>query len=160
LNIEDLDFESLVPELDEERTIAKAKHFLMRTFPRLQRVSHIQASDLKSPSMDGMPKVASAVNHTDDKIVKRLAAEEAVNQVIKAINGCTCMSRQILIKLYIQHHSDTTVTIDLHLTRSHYFDKYKPLALLEFADALSGVQELRVFQGEVENGTAWGLYGD
>ncbi|WP_282803985.1 ArpU family phage packaging/lysis transcriptional regulator [Secundilactobacillus kimchicus] len=135
--------DELLPDYDEKRTIENARHFLLRDFPRLQRMAHLSVADLHSPSMDGLPKAPIKANSADEPIIKRLDAKALVQAAYDAINACSATSRYILIKAYVRGHGDTTIYLDLHMGRSQYF-VHKQTALLEFAFAFQSDYDLVV----------------
>ncbi|MGX6452715.1 hypothetical protein ACWM0J_01580 [Pediococcus acidilactici] len=53
---------SLLPELDEVKTIEKVKCFFEKEFPTLQNMAHTTFVDIKSPVISGMPVSHSADN--------------------------------------------------------------------------------------------------
>lgn len=142
------DLDLLLKEINEEKTLASVKHYLMVDFPRLQRIAQLKPGEIKSPSMDGMPNTHSAGNHVADGIDRVLIAQEAVWDTVKAIKRCSADSRQLLWAVYVEHKSDTPVMLDLHMRHSNFYDKTKKLALFEFADAFMAISDLHVYMDD------------
>ncbi|WP_252903782.1 ArpU family phage packaging/lysis transcriptional regulator [Secundilactobacillus oryzae] len=92
-------------------------------------------SDLKAVEMDGMPKSPSSENTADRRIVQRLFAEQVVKRTIEAFSHVSDRSKQVLSMLYIEEFTDGMCYRAIGYEKTQYFDKVKPHALLEFADA-------------------------
>lgn len=145
MELDDYKVDSLFPTIDRSKTIAHCKHFLAVTFPSMIRRSGMNEpsqteyeemiSGLKSPSMDGMPKAASAENHQDVTIIRRLYAQQVVKRTVEAISHCDQKSKEVLSQLYLDHFTDTMCWMNIGYSKSQYFDQIKPEALLQFADA-------------------------
>lgn len=127
--------DSLFPELDEDQTIEKCKHYLEKVYPRLKLISHVEVGTLKSPNMDGMPRADTKTNTLPDTIVRRIYAKQAVQYTKRAIYACANTDQQILKGLYLRFEQDQNVFGELNLSETRYYKKYKPHALLAFADA-------------------------
>ncbi len=91
--------------------------------------------------MDGMPKAPIKANSADEPIIKRLDAKALVQATYDAINACSADSRYILTKAYIRRHGDTTIYIEMHMSRTRYF-VHKQEALIEFAFAMQNTLDL------------------
>lgn len=145
MNVDDYRIEGLFPVVDENATIKKCKHHLTRTLPKMIRVSGRSLNELRSPSMDGMPKSPSVENNADITIVRRVYAQEIVKRTIQAISRCDAKSKEVLDMLYLQDYSDTMCYMEIGYSRGHYFDHIKPGALLQFADAYY-LDDLHVYE--------------
>ncbi|CAJ1226616.1 ArpU family phage packaging/lysis transcriptional regulator [Lactiplantibacillus xiangfangensis] len=144
-------FEELFPPIDEKRTIKNVQHFLSRTLPQMIRVSGHSVADLRSPSMDGMPKSAPAGNGAEERITRRLYAEQIVKQSIIAMNHCDHNCQEILDQLYLQGYSDTMCYVGIGYSKSQYFDHWKPVALLQFAESYM-LDDLFIYQNRTQTG--------
>jgi len=131
----EMNMDSLFPAIDTDKTIKNCKHFLAVTFPAMVRTSGKSVSDLKSPTVDDMPRQTSSDNGIERRIYQRLYAEQVVRRTIEAISHCSETSKQVLSYLYLDEYTDTMCYMSIGYSRSHYFDHVKPAALLEFADA-------------------------
>ncbi|MCT3214901.1 transcriptional regulator, partial [Lactiplantibacillus plantarum] len=80
--------DEIFPPIDQEKTIKQVRRFLDKKLPQAVRASGHSVADLKSPSMDGMPKSAPAGNSAEDRITRRLYAEQIVRQTIQAMARC------------------------------------------------------------------------
>lgn len=147
MNIDDLQIGSLFPEIDTEATIRNCKHHLTRILPKMVRTSGESLNQLRSPSMDGMPKAESVSNNADVTIVRRVYAEQVVKRTIEAISRCDEKSKEVLDMLYLQDYTDTMCYMSIGYSRGHYFDHVKPEALLQFADAYL-LDDLHIYKGD------------
>lgn len=135
----------LFHEIDEKATRKNVTHFLEVELPGLMRMSGRSASELKAVTYDGMPKSSSSINTADETIVRRLTAEQAVKEVIKAISICDKDCKQILSLLYLDGYTDTMCWRSINYSPSSYFHYWKPKALLQFAESFM-YYDLRVFK--------------
>lgn len=127
---------------DNQKTIENVKA-LLRKYPRYKRISKRKAGQLKSPSMDGMPRSDSYGNQIESKIINQIEAEQIVmgcQYSIEAIEDSEC--RKILYDKYIKGYEDTAIRLSMHMAERTYYRKLKT-ACLSFADVY-GWQELRV----------------
>lgn len=143
--------ETLFPEIDEHATIKKVRHFLDRVLPQAVRASGYSVADLRSPSMDGMPKSAPAGNGAEQRITRRLYAEQIVRQSIVAMSHCDHECQVILDQLYLQGYSDTMCYMSIGYGKSQYFDKWKPLAMLQFAQCYM-LEDLNIYENRTDTG--------
>ncbi|BDZ31246.1 transcriptional regulator [Lactiplantibacillus brownii] len=144
-------FEELFPPVDEKKTIKNVQHFLGRTLPQMIRISGHSVADLRSPSMDGMPKSAPAGNGAEERITRRLYAEQIVKQSIIAMNHCDHNCQEILDQLYLQDYSDTMCYVGIGYSKSQYFDHWKPLACLQFAESYM-LDDLFIYENRTQTG--------
>lgn len=147
LNREKYDLDSLLKEIDEKQTLENVRHFLLVSLPRLRRISHLEAGELKSPSMDGMPKPESTENHVADGYLKVIGAQEAVQNTAEAIKHCSADSQALLFALYFEGKSDTAVRLELHHEHSKYYAA-KRKAMFEFADAFERYDDLHSYMDD------------
>ena len=78
--------DEIFPPIDQEKTIKQVRRFLDKKLLQAGRASGYSVADLKSPSMDGMPKSSPAGNSDEDWITRRLYAEQIVRQTIQPIS--------------------------------------------------------------------------
>lgn len=142
----------LFRKVDKKATCKVTAKFLKNDFPRLVRLSQQPVSEydgLRSPTISDMPKGDSIGNSTETKLLKHveevkqqrnlaLIAKLEVSQIMLAINATNRESAVLLKSLYVQHNSDLKTQLELGIEKTSYFDHYKPLALMEFAEAYSG----------------------
>ena len=143
--------DELFPPIDDEKTIKRVRKFLDKQLPQAVRAAGHSVTDLKSPSMDGMPKSASFSNLAEDKITRHLCAEEIVKQTIQAMARCDHECQEILDRLYLQGYSDTMCYMDIGYSKSQYFGRWKPLAMLQFAQSYS-LEDLNIYQNRTQAG--------
>ena len=139
--------DSLLKEIDEEQTLANVRHFLMVSLPRLQRIGQLDAGELKSPSMDGMPKPETTENHVADGYLKVITAQEAVKHTAEAMQHCSVDSRMLLWLLYFENKADTPVMLELHYEHSKFYAA-KRKAMFEFADAFEKYDDLHTYMDD------------
>ncbi|WIR73169.1 ArpU family phage packaging/lysis transcriptional regulator [Lactiplantibacillus plantarum] len=132
--------DEIFPPIDQEKTIKQVRRFLDKKLPQAVRASGHSVADLKSPSMDGMPKSTPAGNSAEDRITRRLYAEQIVRQTIQAMARCDHECQEILDRLYLQGYSKT-----------QYFDRWKPLAMLQFAQSYY-LEDLNIYQNRTQTG--------
>ena len=141
--------DNIFPPIDRDKTIKQVRNFLDKKLPQAVRASGHSVTDLKSPSMDGMPKSASVGNSIEDRITRRLYAEEIVKQTIQAMTCCDHECQEILDRLYLQGYSDTMCYMDIGYSKTQYFSRWKPLAMLQFAQSYL-LEDLNVYQNRTQ----------
>lgn len=134
---------NLVREINREKTANKVIKFF-KTFPNKVIQSGKPINSLQSPSMDGMPKIQSATNTSDHRIVERANAAYEIEMILKAVRCLDIKSQFIINSLYITRTmNNNEVFFALNYGRTRYY-QLKEFALVSFAEAYS-VEELRVF---------------
>lgn len=93
---------SLLPELDEDKTIKNVKRFFEKEFPTLQNMAHTVFVDIKSPVISGMPVSHSADNGAETKVTLHAYAKDILGKVIKACGGLDQKHRHILELRYFK----------------------------------------------------------
>lgn len=141
--------DKIFPPIDQEKTIKHVRQFLDKKLPQAVRASGHSVTDLKSPSMDGMPTSAPAGNLAEDRVVRHMYAEEIVRQTIQAMACCDHECQEILDRLYLRGYSDTMCYMDIGYGRTQYFSRWKPLAMLQFAQSYS-LEDLNVYQNRTQ----------
>jgi len=131
--------------IDEKKTIKQVREFLDKKLPQAIRASGHSVTNLKSYTMDGMPKYKPVDNLAENMIVRHLYAEEVVRQTILAINSCDNVCQKILDMLYFQGYSNTMCYLNIGYSKTQYFDHWKPLAMLQFAQSYS-LEDLNIYQ--------------
>ncbi|WP_426290952.1 ArpU family phage packaging/lysis transcriptional regulator [Lactiplantibacillus plantarum] len=141
--------DEIFPPIDQEKTIKQVRRFLDKKLPKAVRASGHSVADLKSPSMDGMPKSSPAGNSAENRITRRMYAEQIVRQTIQAMARCDHECQEILDRLYLQGYSDTMCYMDIGYSKTQYFDRWKPLAMLQFAQSYY-LEDLNIYQNRTQ----------
>lgn len=136
---------SLLPELDEVKTIEKVKCFFEKEFPTLQNMAHTVFVDIKSPVISGMPVSHSADNGAETKVTLHAYAKDILGKVIKACGGLDYDHRHVLELRYFKRLTWSEIE-ELTGYNRGYENKRLNEALLQFAWAFVDVEDLRVFK--------------
>lgn len=121
-------------DVDLVETSAKVRKFFKQDYPKLMRVAGVGNSFLKSPVITDEPKAPSFGNNLEERIVKRVYAQETLERVIEALNAIRDESKQILIAVYADDLSAWEICERLGCEETQYRVK-KRKAENEFADA-------------------------
>ncbi|WP_331219495.1 ArpU family phage packaging/lysis transcriptional regulator [Pediococcus acidilactici] len=135
---------SLLPELDEVKTIEKVKCFFEKDFPTLQNMAHTAFVDVKSPVISGMPVSHSADNGAETKVTLHMYAKDILNKVIISCGGLDYDHRHVLELRYFKQLTWSEIE-ELTGYNRGYENKKLNEALLQFAWAFVDVEDLRVF---------------
>lgn len=135
--------DELFPQVDEKKTVAKVKHFLKHSLPKMQRYSHKDISGIKSPIITDMPRGGSVGNQQEETINQRLYAWQVVECSKEAIACCDAISRQILWAVYVKKNTITAAQLESGYGETR-FRYYKNRACLQFADAFM-IEDLHEF---------------
>lgn len=136
---------SLLPELDEVKTIEKVKCFFEKEFPTLQNMAHTIFVDIKSPVISGMPASHSADNGTEAKVTLHAYAKDILGKVIKACGGLDSKHRQILEMKYFKKLTWYEIGELTGYGRSRGSEILNE-AFLQFAWAFADIDDFRVFK--------------
>nr|WP_275556823.1 ArpU family phage packaging/lysis transcriptional regulator [Pediococcus pentosaceus] len=98
----EVDNVSLLPELDETKTVENVKRFFEKEFPILQNMAHTIFADIKSPVISGMPISHSSDNRSETKATLHVYAKGMLEKVIKACGGLDQKHRHILELRYFK----------------------------------------------------------
>lgn len=131
--------------IDQKATEENVKHFLKREYPRMKRIAGRDDTGISSPSMDGMPKGTNNGNSVERRLVQSIYARQVVEATHRAINSCDAFSSEVLKLLYLQGRSDTETYMKIGYQRRNYFQRIKPKALLEFAEAYM-LDDLKIYK--------------
>ena len=131
--------------LDVKETIKNVKHFFEVDYPAAKRRSHQDVSGVSSPAITGIPKGTPSGNAMEERLVNRVYCRQVVAATPLAIGWCSKWSQKILKWLYLDGRDDTYCIMNLPYSGKWYYEKLKPAALVEFAEAYS-VEELLVFK--------------
>lgn len=93
---------SLLPELDETKTVENVKRFFEKEFPILQNMAHTIFTDIKSPVISGMPISHSSDNRSETKTTLHVYAKDMLEKVIEACGGLDQKHRHILELRYFK----------------------------------------------------------
>ncbi len=143
------EYDKSIKRIDSKATRQRVSKYLEYDYPRLKRIASrvIKLDDgIKSPVISDMPKGGGHGNRVEDRLVKDIEnkrqaeleieqANQAVTNTEAVINSLGHNSRKILTELFINGKTDRQVYIDCYFSESSYFHKFKPQALLEFAEA-------------------------
>lgn len=124
---------SLNLEIDYQATAKKVTDFLGEKLDRYLALSGKQRFDLKSPSVDGMPKAPTKGNSNENRILNIWLAEEVVDCVGCTIRNMTAESRQIMLGRYSDQMLAYNIAKRLNVSAATYNRKQEQ-ALCEFAD--------------------------
>ena len=121
-------------EVDTIETAAKVRDFFKNDYEKLLRMAGVHDSFIKSPVISDDPKSPAFGNKGEEKLVKRLYAQETLVCVSKAINVLSYESKQILVGVYADNKSVWDMCDLVGCERAQYQAK-KRKAENEFADA-------------------------
>lgn len=121
-------------EVDTIKTAAKVRKFFKQDYPKLMLWAGVNASYIKSPVITDEPKSPSFGNRAEEKISKRIYAQQTLASVSKAIGVISEESRLILVGVYVENKDAWSMCENLGCERSRYQQK-KRKAENEFADA-------------------------
>ncbi|ASC09220.1 hypothetical protein O9Z69_04720 [Pediococcus pentosaceus] len=77
----------LVHELDNKATVKKVRMFFEKDFPKFLNMAHISYLDVKSPTLNNVPKASTNENTIDNKMNWHNYAIDVLNKVVKAFDG-------------------------------------------------------------------------
>lgn len=124
---------SLNLEIDYVATAKKVTNFLDKKLDRYLALSGKRRFDLKSPSMDGMPKAPTKGNASENRMLAIWLAENVVDCVGQAMRNLTSESQQILLSRYSGSMMVYKIAEELNYSASTYTRRQEK-ALCEFAD--------------------------
>ncbi|WP_419155599.1 ArpU family phage packaging/lysis transcriptional regulator [Weissella minor] len=136
---------ALLPEIDEEKTIANVRDFFEHDFKRLQNMAHISYVSIKSPIISGMPTVSSVSNSNDDKLTNYSYARKTLDDVVRACEAMSFPYRDVLELRYFRGLSWMQVTEQLGYSTSRGHQLIND-SFLQFAEAFSDIYDYRVFK--------------
>lgn len=131
--------------IDQKATEENVKHFLGREYPRMKRIAGRDNTGISSPSFDGMPKGTNNGNSVERRLVQSIYAKQVVQATYNAIQSCDAFSCKVLTLLYLDGRSDTETYLAIGYQRRNYFQRIKPKALLEFAEAYL-LDDLKIYK--------------
>lgn len=121
-------------EVDTIKTAAQVRNFFKNDYKKLLRMAGVHGSFIKSPVISDEPKAPSFGNKGEEKLVKRLYAQETLVCVSRAINVLSYESKQILIGVYADNKNVWDMCDLIGCERARYQTK-KRKAENEFADS-------------------------
>lgn len=124
---------SLGLEINYIATAKKVTKFLDEKLDHYLALSGKQRYDLKSPSMDGMPKVPTKGNASENRMLNIWLAETVVDCVGQAMRNLTSESQRILLSRYSDSMMVYKIAEELSYSAST-FTRRQEKALCEFAD--------------------------
>ncbi|GAK32108.1 hypothetical protein WOSG25_390040 [Weissella oryzae SG25] len=135
---------ALLPELDEARTVEKARYFFDKELPTIKRMAHKSYVDVKSPIISGMPSSRSINNATDEKLTNHAYAEMILDEVIEACKTMKFPHRDIIELRYFKMVKWNKIFEQMGYSESRGYQLIRE-AFLQFAWAFADVEDLRVF---------------
>lgn len=120
-------------DIDCQATAHKVTQFLDKKLDRYLALSGKRRFDLKSPSMDGMPKAPAKGNASENRMLAIWLAEQVVDCVGCAMRNMTKESQRILLSRYSDQMLTYNIARELSISSSTYSRKQEK-ALYEFAD--------------------------
>lgn len=141
---------SLNLEIDYVATAKRVTNFLDKKLDRYLALSGKRRFDLKSPSMDGMPKAPTRGNASENRMLAIWLAENVVDCVGQAMRNLTSESQQILLSRYSDSMMVYKIAEELNYSASTYTRRQEK-ALCEFADRFEYQVVKHKIDGEVQD---------
>lgn len=145
---------SLFDSIDTKKTADNVRAFFKNDFPRIKRMALV-TSELQSPVNSDMPKGDTVGNASEDRIVKRLWANNCVNAISSALLACDSQSQLIIRDEYFSNMPRWEISSKLNIEHSQYHRAQRE-AYNQFADSFEvqdGGQDLHAYK----NGTFGGV---
>lgn len=140
---------ALLPDIDKAASRANARRQL-KQYRTLARMAHVKLDDLKSPTIDDMPKAPSTRNRAEDSVIDRISdTEEAwreLKRIDAALNYLPMRSHCLLVISYCRAEEPSLdeVAEMMGISDGKTASYLRDIALLEFAEAYS--DKLLVFK--------------
>ena len=120
-------------DVDLIKTAENVDAFLTYGLEKAVRVINISITDLKSPSLDGLPKAPTFSNALEDKMVQYIDSRNLVEGFQRVYPKCNVIARKIIKCRYLEDMDNNDVMALLGYEHSRYAE-IKRNALNEFAD--------------------------
>ena len=126
----------LLPEIDERASRELARE-LLSNYRRYSRMAGVKLTDIKSPTIDGMPKSSSYDNRIEDKIVNHIDAEQIIYNVQQAMQFLDKTSYWVIYYSYLCEPQLSYYQISQKLVgySEESIDYLKRRGLIRFAEA-------------------------
>lgn len=137
-----------IDNIDYKATARNVKEFLDKKLPRILRIANASPASLASPVISDMPVNRGGGNHSEEKMVKYVAARAIIDGVSRAIAHCSQTSSHILKARYVQGLQNWQVIDTMYCERATYY-KLRDKAFNEFADCFEmqeGCPDLHVYK--------------
>ena len=137
-----------IDNIDYKATARTVKEFLDKKLPRILRIANASPASLASPVISDMPVNRGRGNHSEEKMVKYVAARAIIDGVSRAIAHCSQTSSHILKARYVQGLQNWQVIDTMYCERATYY-KLRDKAFNEFADCFEmqkGCPDLHVYK--------------
>ncbi|MEY8737180.1 ArpU family phage packaging/lysis transcriptional regulator [Lactobacillus sp. AN1001] len=121
-------------DVDTISTAANVRQFFKKDYPKLLRMAGVSSSYVKSPVLSDEPKAPLFGNSSENKMKKRIYAQQTLECVARALDAIRYESKQILIAVYADKLNVWDVCELIGCERAQYQLK-KRKAENEFADA-------------------------
>lgn len=120
----------------KDNEIRKNARQVLKKVPKLRRLSKMDNLGLKSFVFNANKVKASKPNSYDDKLIKRIEAENELIEIMDSLRTLPEMSKNILFSSYcdINPRSNISLSIELGYS-SKSVERFKSRALIEFAEA-------------------------
>ncbi|MGQ2176566.1 ArpU family phage packaging/lysis transcriptional regulator [Pediococcus acidilactici] len=141
---------SLLPELDEAKTIEKVKYFFEKEFSTLQNMAHTTFVDIKSPVISGMPVSHSTDNGAEAKVTLHVYAKDILSKVVKACGGLDHKHRRMLELRYFKQ----LMWYEIEQLTGYGKTRAQEIlseAFLQFAWAFADVDDLRALKRPISD---------
>lgn len=120
-------------DVDLIRTAENVDAFLTHGLEKAVRVVNINLTDLKSPTMDGLPKAPTFSNTLENKMVQYIDSRNLIEGFQRVYPKCNVIAQQIIKCCYLEDMDNNDVMLLLGYEHSRYAE-IKRNALNEFAD--------------------------
>ena len=137
-----------IDNIDYKATARNVKEFLDKKLPRILRIANASPASLASPVISDMPVNRGGGNHSEEKMVKYVAAKAIIDGVSRALAHCSQMSSHILKERYVAGMENWQIIETMYCERATYY-KLRDKAYNEFADCLElqqGCPDLHVYK--------------
>lgn len=132
-------------KIDKKATVKNTRQFLDKEVDKLRLMASVCMYP-SSPKIDGQP-TGSGFNPLAPSAGDRYTEARRDLAIIKAaINACGGVYSQILTGLYFDDQSNNQVIMQIGYAPVTYYQNLKPKAYLRFAEAYSGIKDLRLFE--------------
>ncbi|MFW3653477.1 ArpU family phage packaging/lysis transcriptional regulator [Vagococcus fluvialis] len=120
----------------EEAIIRRRARTVLKTFPKLRRIANADLTSIRSYVFSDTKVTSSKKNNADEKITRKIDADNRIDDIAQALNQLTEMSKTMLFKSYCEMHKSSNVALGNEFGYSDKgIERLKRIALIEFAEA-------------------------
>lgn len=123
--------------IDKEQTQRNVVEFLTRVYPRERRRAGVCLTSLQSPQITDLPKGMPSGNSNESKQLRRLGAAQVVRETKRAIDACD-RDCQPILRMIADGLNNEQIIMEITYERSQYYNRLRPNALMQFAEAYQG----------------------